>query len=636
MIWPHNIHTFVLIFSLFPLCCQCGEISGEIYAFIDVNYDRFTDLIVKRKNNIVVYKSITNEKDLKFTEKLDFVEDRDYTQDFSNYGEIENIAVADFNGDSFPDLLVTTREAGSTDQYFASVCWGTLTTFNPCDYKKFTFKEQPLIMNCDDDSLSDIFGITSNNSRVCYLGQSSMHAFSFTPMPSITGLNRTVVPGAAHGFVDMTGDLNADLILEVIDPSKELGKSLPQFEVWSRNGPEVSWTLLAEFQIPAPPMEYLLVRNGSTSPPLFPLSKENWFTTGHVIFDDFNRDGSPDLLMPLCIGPKLAPCQNFRLAIWSGEHRRWFLVTVNNMPGTAGILFTHIEPGSFVATALTVRSGDYTQNGYPDLLIVMTGGKKDTTYPYFITNVPCSSDPGKPVPLDCDGFGRTFQLGIQPVASCSRVTAAAFFDLKEDGSLDVLFDCVNETLGAGGRHSVQFAASKSDQDSTFLKVEAYTAACGASCPNDKEGTGISLPGATFLYRMQDTDGSDISATSTQQSRTSHRSLQLPYALFGLGRTPNFVDKLTLGVPQWPASTQSWPQMVPNSRMYVIPYPAKDPSHWVGRLYVTPNRLVLMSVAALGGVCLLIGMTVVVLHCCEMRQDKKERDVMKKRFHFDAM
>lgn len=102
----------LLVLIVAPLV-HCGEISGEIFAFIDVNYDRFTDLIVKRKNNLVVYKAFTNEKDYKFVEQSDFVEDRDYTQDFSPYGEVENVAVADFNGDSFPDLLVTTKAVGN-------------------------------------------------------------------------------------------------------------------------------------------------------------------------------------------------------------------------------------------------------------------------------------------------------------------------------------------------------------------------------------------------------------------------------------------------------------------------------------------------------------------------------------------
>ena len=35
----------------------------------------------------------------------------------------------------------------------------------------------------------------------------------------------------------------------------------------------------------------------------------------------------------------------------------------------------------------------------------------------------------------------------------------------------------------------------------------------------------------------------------QLSQSAHFALQLPYTLFGLGRSPNFVDKVEVGIPQ---------------------------------------------------------------------------------------
>ena len=35
----------------------------------------------------------------------------------------------------------------------------------------------------------------------------------------------------------------------------------------------------------------------------------------------------------------------------------------------------------------------------------------------------------------------------------------------------------------------------------------------------------------------------------QLSQSAHFSLQLPYTIFGLGLTPNFVDKLDVGIPR---------------------------------------------------------------------------------------
>lgn len=38
-------------------------------------------------------------------------------------------------------------------------------------------------------------------------------------------------------------------------------------------------------------------------------------------------------------------------------------------------------------------------------------------------------------------------------------------------------------------------------------------------------------------------------SAVQLSQSAHFSLQLPYTLFGLGRSPNFVDKVEVGIPQ---------------------------------------------------------------------------------------
>ena len=37
--------------------------------------------------------------------------------------------------------------------------------------------------------------------------------------------------------------------------------------------------------------------------------------------------------------------------------------------------------------------------------------------------------------------------------------------------------------------------------------------------------------------------------ATQLTQSAHFALQLPYTVFGLGRTPNFVDQMFVGIPQ---------------------------------------------------------------------------------------
>ena len=39
-----------------------------------------------------------------------------------------------------------------------------------------------------------------------------------------------------------------------------------------------------------------------------------------------------------------------------------------------------------------------------------------------------------------------------------------------------------------------------------------------------------------------------SISAFQLSQSAYMPLQLPYTVFGLGQTPNFVDKLEVGIP----------------------------------------------------------------------------------------
>lgn len=83
-------------------------------------------------------------------------------------------------------------------------------------------------------------------------------------------------------------------------------------------------------------------------------------------------------------------------------------------------------------------------------------------------------------------------------------------------------------------------------------------------------------------------------------QTAHHSLQLPYTIFGLGMAPNFLDQMFVNVTD--ASSHSrgkvWPQIIPNSQVYVIPHPPDQPSHWQAKLFITPSRGITLTGLAL--------------------------------------
>lgn len=129
--------------------------------------------------------------------------------------------------------------------------------------------------------------------------------------------------------------------------------------------------------------------------------------------------------------------------------------------------------------------------------------------------------------------------------------------------------------------------------------------------------------------------------TSQLYQSAHFSLQLPYTVFGLGQSPNFVDVLTVAYPsntsaEHPSVHHQWTQIIPNSQMVIIPYPPDQPSRWVNKLFVTPGRQVLLTFIALAGTCVFISLIIAAFHWLEKREDHRVKLQEAHQFHFDAM
>ena len=107
------------------------------------------------------------------------------------------------------------------------------------------------------------------------------------------------------------------------------------------------------------------------------------------------------------------------------------------------------------------------------------------------------------------------------------------------------------------------------------------------------------------------------SVAPQIPQTSHFALQLPYTIFGLGVAPNFVDYMWVNV-----STQShvWPQIIPNSQLYVIPYPRDKPDQWDAKLIIFTSKNIVITGLSMVGVCAFVSCIIVALHLRERRLD----------------
>ncbi|KAK6015693.1 hypothetical protein OSTOST_18855, partial [Ostertagia ostertagi] len=188
---------------------------------------------------------------------------------------------------------------------------------------------------------------------------------------------------------------------------------------------------------------------------------------------------------------------------------------------------------------------------------------------------------------NCDRNGtRRFEINksifIQPKeVALGEIKMASFFDLKEDGNLDILI----EYKPFEGDTKFSFIPCDDKGDVTFLKVTVFTNVCGKHCkPSPKElGSGVSWGGACASFSMSDGWGGSLKSSACQIPAGTHRALAPPYLTIG---APLYNEALN-------ARQHTLKQIVPNSRIVVIP-PAEGGSQWLTRLYVTPSQLILQD------------------------------------------
>lgn len=81
---------------------------------------------------------------------------------------------------------------------------------------------------------------------------------------------------------------------------------------------------------------------------------------------------------------------------------------------------------------------------------------------------------------------RTSPRLIQPAdVSLGQIQLASFFDLKEDGTLDVLL----EYKDADQSMAVDFIKCEDKGDTTFLKVQVFSSSCDQFCGSTKTKIG---------------------------------------------------------------------------------------------------------------------------------------------------
>ncbi|KAF8770142.1 T-cell immunomodulatory protein-like [Argiope bruennichi] len=561
--------------EIFPL----GENIGIIAAFGHFNSDEYTDVVSLQQggHKLQLFKGSEN---------------RPYFQSSLNCSFadiITSVVPGDYNGDSQLDLLITLSKSNNEHSELM-ILWGSNGSIHCTSDTVLSLVNQPFVVDFNGDMIPDIIGDDiKDEKRHVWISSTDKKFHNHNLTNVIQKMRKT----HSSGLIDLNNDMAADFLI-----TGEI-----YIESWINTG---KGFVLNQTKIPYPhKIEWL------------------WQST----FVDMNLDGKMNHIMPVCKDRK---CHESEILIWNENQTKWEVLFSDFMnPNDKTVWGFKLPMGAaleMAALQVTLRAGDVDMDGYPDFITVLQSKKVATDVQAVIMrNIPCSNN--------CSS-GRTLEIvwDVQGLKDIPNVQIAAFFDLFEDGTLDILVS--NHT-----KQEWKIYALRNTEifDSCFLKVLVLGGLCLQNCSVDPYGT--NQPGPVVRYNMTTQDGKPLVSSSIQLSQSAHFPLQLPYSLFGLGQTPNFIDVLTVSIPavfNKSVHKREWVQIIPNSQIVIIPHPPNDERKWVKRLFVTPSNLVFLTCMALIVTCIFLCLLVALLHWKERREDKKERMQDAYRFHFDAM
>lgn len=572
----------VLLFVTLIDKTECGNLTNVVFggktdglpaAFGDFNSDEYPDLFVINRNRKTIEILLGSETEpyLKTNKHL--------RCDFDNY--VTSIVPGDFDGDALMDVLVTLQTPEDPEINSVVIMWGNGTESLDCSDQKmvFSLRGQPLAMDYNQDMIIDLFGLNNDSVRTFWVFKNKTNPHTVPMTEENRKFGKLRIPHS-HAFLDLNGDSAADLFVT----------TRHEFEIWLWNKTEKQFKYDVQNRVHIP-------------------NSDNVKHVGQSLFLDIELKGKMDHILPVCFNDN---CSNSTIFVYSDGN--WHNLRTTFFDGTTSWGFVPPKKGELFLEAITLRGGDFNMDGFPDLLATLQHDNVRKTF--LLDNVECATN--------CKEFSRKYVVNwhaLDPYNNNSRM--GVFYDFLQDGVLDIIFVHDDPVL------RVSAFKNSLDYDANFVKVMVITGLKEKHQPvipgplgGRKNRTyGTNLPGPKIAYQTTTQEGNSRAAVAAQLPQSAYFCLHLPYTLFGLGRTPNFVDNLDVGVS---GHHRNWPQIIPNSQMVVIPRPPEYPQKWTARLFVTPSKLIVQSFIALLATCLFISLIIAVLYWRERREDNYEK------------
>lgn len=166
-------------------------------------------------------------------------------------------------------------------------------------------------------------------------------------------------------------------------------------------------------------------------------------------------------------------------------------------------------------------------------------------------------------------------------------------------------------------------SGSSDRDAFFLKSTVLQ----QSDSSAHKCYGQSSIGSTIKLIVTDISGSKSLRIATVRGSTVNNALNTPYALMGLGRTNNYVERFELGMSSAGSRrplVNGWISLIPNTQVFAFPTPSDEPLKWRLELMVSPASYFWWIVLGTVIVMLIISIVILILDRRETKEDERDQ------------
>lgn len=568
------------------------QINGLIAAFNDFDSDRFTDvfIITDDGHTLQLLESLEDEPDLQPSDQIKC--------SFQNE-KITGIIPADFTGDAIMDVLVITKPESSSGKLFKIWILRGNKTHLECETKKPLIDNalgHPLILDYNGDMITDFLIETTNCPYELWImnsiyklsrGECRRNQFGDSPLRLPHSNAFVNIRNCQPDSLDYSTDI-------VITNEKHI-------EYWlNREGFNIENRINIRYP------------------------DESLYTIGQSAYIDLNIDGCIEHIIAVCKKEGFFHQRCSPQILWyDNKQNEW--INIADFTNHSNLYFETIDTEFDIQLPIAVRSGDIDSDGYVDLITVMknkTDSGQIKQIAVILRNIPDEANPNRRKFI-------LFWTSEQLIHNDNdNVELVSFLDLQENGKLDIILTTKNST----NHYNIQWILNTFVDNSCFLKILVTSGLCSETCPNEKVPYGTNQPGPFVCYETSDVNGQLMKGCSAQLSQSSYFALQMPYSIFGLGETPNFVETVIASIPtneNQPIRKSKWTQIVPDAQVVLIPYPPNETAYWIGKLFYTPSNMISSTLAVLAILCAVLIVIIFILHRKEVLEDLTDHEEYKR-------